>query len=95
MTAPPDRIARSTAGLAACGFTVLALAPPGRRATWHLAACAGSMPGGLLVAVLAELPDPLSSRLAMPGGRHPAWAQPPAFARRADQPGDMLRLSPA
>jgi hypothetical protein len=70
--APPDSIARSTALLEACGYTVLALAPPGLRATWHLAACAASMSGVLLVAVLAERPDPLSPRLAMPGGFHPA-----------------------
>lgn len=72
MTAPPDSITRSTAVLEACGFTVLPLAPPGLRATWHLVACAPAMPGVLLVAVLAELPDPLSPRLAMPGGLHPA-----------------------
>ena len=71
MTAPPDSIARSAALLEACGFTVLPLAPPGLRATWHLAACATSMPGVLLVAVLAELPDPTNPRLAMPGGLHP------------------------
>lgn len=72
MTARADSIARSTALLEAAGFTVLTLAPPGLRATWHLAACATSMPGVLLVAVLAERPDPLSPRLAMPGGFHPA-----------------------
>jgi hypothetical protein len=71
-SAPPDSIARSTALLEACGFTVLPLAPPGLRATWHLVACAASMPGVLLVAVLAERPDPLSPRLAMPGGLHRA-----------------------
>jgi hypothetical protein len=70
--AAPDSIARSAALLEACGFTVLALAPPGLRATWHLAACTASMPGVLLVAVLAELPDPTNPRLALPGGIHPA-----------------------
>jgi len=69
--APPDSIARSTALLQACGFTVLELVPPGLRGTWHLAAGAASMPGVLLVAVLTELQDPLSPRLAMPGGLHP------------------------
>lgn len=76
MTAPAvaDSVARSTALLEACGYTVLELAPPGLRATWHLAACATSMPGVLLVAVLdgSALPDPQSPRLAMPGGFHPA-----------------------
>jgi hypothetical protein len=72
MTAPPDSIARSAALLEAAGFTVLPLAPPGLRATWHLVACAASMPGILLVAVLAEQPDPTSPRLALPGGLHPA-----------------------
>ncbi|HUG53196.1 MAG TPA: hypothetical protein VMR21_06325 [Vicinamibacteria bacterium] len=74
MTAPPASIARSTALLEAAGFTVLELAPPGLRATWHLAAFAAPMPGVLLVAVVdgPELPDPLSPRLAMPGGFHPA-----------------------
>jgi hypothetical protein len=72
MTAPPDSIARSTALLEAAGFTVLELVPPGLRGTWQLAACAASMPGVLLVAVLAERPDPTSPRLAMPGGFHPA-----------------------
>ena len=67
-----DSIMRSVALLEACGFTVFKLEPPGLRSTWHLAACAASMPGVLLVAVLAELPDPLSPRLAMPGGFHPA-----------------------
>jgi hypothetical protein len=71
MTAPPDSIARSTALLEACGFTVLPLAPPGLRATWHLAACTGSMPGVLLIAVLAELPERTDPRVAMPGGFHP------------------------
>jgi hypothetical protein len=72
--APPDSIARSAALLAACGYTVLELAPPGLRATWHLAACTSAMPGVLLVAVLdgSGLPDPQSPRLAMPGGFHPA-----------------------
>jgi hypothetical protein len=67
-------IARSTALLEACGYTVLELAPPGLRATWHLAACAASMPGVLLVAVLdgPQLPDRQSPRIAMPGGFHPA-----------------------
>jgi hypothetical protein len=68
----PDSIGRSTALLEAAGFTVLLLAPPGLRATWHLAACAGSMPGVLLVAVLAELPERTDPRVAMPGGFHPA-----------------------
>jgi len=72
MTAPPDSIARSTALLEAAGFTVLELVPPGLRGTWQLAACAASMPGVLLVAVLAERPDPTNPRLAMPGGLHPA-----------------------
>lgn len=72
MTAPPDSIARTTALLEACGYTVLELVPPGLRGTWQLAACAPSMPGVLLVAVLAERPDPLSPRLVMPGGFHPA-----------------------
>jgi hypothetical protein len=73
-TVPPDSIARSTALLAVCGYTVLELAPPGLRATWHLVACAASMPGVLLVAVLdgPQLPEPQSPRLAMPGGFHPA-----------------------
>jgi hypothetical protein len=68
----PDSIARSTALLECAGYTVLELAPPGLRGTWHLAACAASMPGVLLVAVVTEAPDPLSPRLAMPGGFHPA-----------------------
>jgi hypothetical protein len=73
-TLAPDSIARSTALLEACGYTVLLLAPPGLRTTWHLAACAASMPGVLLVAVLdgPTLPDRQSPRLAMPGGFHPA-----------------------
>jgi hypothetical protein len=68
----PESIQRSAALLATCGYTVLELAPPGLRAIWHLAACAGCMPGVLLVAVLAERPDPTNPRLAMPGGLHPA-----------------------
>jgi len=76
MGAPPpqDRIARSAALRATCGYTVLELAPPGLRATWHLAACAAAMPGVLLVAVLGGPPlrDPQRPRLAMPGGFHPA-----------------------
>lgn len=68
----PDSIERSAVLLATCGYTVLELVPPGLRGTWHLVACAASMPGVLLVAVLADLPDPLSPRLAMPGGFHPA-----------------------
>jgi hypothetical protein len=71
-TVPPDSIARSTVLLEKCGYTVLELVPPGLRGTWHLAACAASMPGVLLVAVVGEVPDPLSPRLAMPGGLHPA-----------------------
>jgi hypothetical protein len=71
-SAPADSVVRSTALLEVAGFTVLPLAPPGLRGTWHLAACAASTPGVLLVAVLTELPDPLSPRLAMPGGLHPA-----------------------
>ena len=61
----PDSIARSAALLEVCGYTVLELAPPGPRATWHLAACAPAMPGVLLVAVLdgSQLPDPQSPRL--------------------------------
>jgi len=74
MTPPADSIARSTALLECAGYTVLLLAPPGLRATWHLVACAPAMPGILLVAVLdgAQLPDPQSPRLALPGGLHPA-----------------------
>jgi hypothetical protein len=71
MAVPPDSIARSTALLDACGFTVLELARP-VRGVWHLVALTASHPGVLLVGVLADLPDPLSPRLAMPGGLHPA-----------------------
>jgi hypothetical protein len=79
MTAPADSIARSTALLEACGFTVLPLAPPGLRATWHLVACAASMPGVILVSVVADLPDPRSPRLAMPGGLHGQPAADPGL----------------
>jgi hypothetical protein len=71
-TAPPDSIARSAALLEAARYTVLALVPPGLRSTWQLVACAASMPGVLLVAVLAERPNPTNPRLAMPAGFHPA-----------------------
>jgi hypothetical protein len=71
VTAPPDSIARSTAVLEACGFTVLELARP-VRGVWQLVALTGSTPGVLLDGVLAEVPDPLNPRLAMPGGLHPA-----------------------
>jgi hypothetical protein len=64
-------VARSTALLEACGFTVLELARP-VRGVWQLVALTGSHPGVLLIAVLAERPDPASPRLAMPGGLHPA-----------------------
>jgi hypothetical protein len=70
--APSDSIARSAALLEACGYTVLPLAPPGLRSTWHLVACTATMPGVLLVGVLTELPESTHPRLALPGGLHPA-----------------------
>ena len=72
MTVPPDSIARTQRLLELCGFLVLPLVPPGLRGTWHLVAFTAASPGVLLVAVLADMPDPLSPRLAMPGGLHPA-----------------------
>jgi hypothetical protein len=71
IAAPSDCLARSTA-LECAGYTVLELVPPGLRGVWHLVALTASHPGVLLVAVLAQQPDPASTRLVMPGGLHPA-----------------------
>jgi hypothetical protein len=72
MTAPPDSIARTQRLLEVCGFLVLPLVPPGLRGTWHLVAFTAASPGVLLVAVLADMPDPASPRLSLPGGLPPA-----------------------